>query len=75
MLNFSAGGFKDFTRIAASHPVMWRDIILMNKDNMLPLIDHFKKVLEEFKAYIVKEDAEGLASQLDKSRTVRKMIE
>jgi prephenate dehydrogenase len=74
ILNFSAGGFKDFTRIAASHPVMWRDIMVMNKENMLPLIDHFKKVLEDFKKYIVEEDAEKLTSEFDKSRTVRKKI-
>jgi prephenate dehydrogenase len=74
ILNFSAGGFKDFTRIAASDPVMWRDILLMNKENMLPLIDHFKKVLEEFKAYILKEDSERLTSEFDKSRTLRRMI-
>jgi prephenate dehydrogenase len=75
ILNFSAGGFKDFTRIAASHPVMWRDVFLVNRDNILPLIDHFKKVLEELRSYIVNGDSERLTSALDKSRTFRRKIQ
>lgn len=74
LVNFSAGGFKDFTRIAASHPVMWRDIFFMNKENVLPLIDHFTKVLEELKSYIVQEDSEQLTAVLDKSRRFRRKI-
>ena len=41
ILQYSAGGFRDFTRIAASDPVMWRDIALMNRDNLLTTIDFF----------------------------------
>lgn len=74
IVDFSAGGLRDFTRIAASDPVMWRDIFFMNKDNMLPLIDHFQKVLEELKSNILKEDSEKLTSEFDRSRTFRRKI-
>lgn len=74
IVDFSAGGLRDFTRIAASDPVMWRDIFFMNKENMLPLIAHFQKVLEELKSHIIKEDSEKLISEFDRSRTFRRKI-
>ena len=45
VLKFSAGGFRDFTRIAASDPTMWRDVFLANKDAVLEMLDRFNKDL------------------------------
>ena len=45
MIKFSAGGFRDFTRIAASDPVMWRDVFLNNKDAVLEMLGRFNEDL------------------------------
>ena len=74
IFSFSAGGFKDFTRIAASHPVMWRDIALMNKDKLLPVIKLFQDYLEELKEAIGREDAEKLYSEFQKSRRFKRLM-
>lgn len=74
ILSYSAGGLKDFTRIAASHPTMWKDIFLMNKENVLNSIAHFQSSLEEIKRAIAEEDSEKLVSEFQKSREVRRAI-
>lgn len=74
ILSFSAGGFKDFTRIAASHSEMWRDIALMNKDKLIPVIKLFQDYLNELKDAIEKEDAEKLFSEFQKSRNFRRLM-
>ncbi|PJB38912.1 MAG: cyclohexadienyl dehydrogenase, partial [Deltaproteobacteria bacterium CG_4_9_14_3_um_filter_44_9] len=74
ILSYSAGGLKDFTRIAASHPTMWKDIFLMNKENVLNSITHFQSSLEEIKRAIAEEDSEKLVSEFQKSREVRRAI-
>ena len=74
ILSFSAGGFKDFTRIAASHPEMWRDIALMNKDKLLPAIKLFQEYLEELKEAIRTEDAEKLFAEFQKSRRFKRLM-
>ena len=74
IFSFSAGGFKDFTRIAASHPVMWRDIALMNKDKLLPVIKLFQDYLEELREAIGREDSEKLFSEFQKSRRFRRVM-
>jgi prephenate dehydrogenase len=75
IFSFSAGGFKDFTRIAASHPVMWRDIALMNRDKLLSAIELFQEYLEGLKEAIEKEDAETLFSEFQKSRNFKRLTE
>ena len=45
MIKFSAGGFRDFTRIAASDPVMWRDVFLNNKEAVLEMLGRFNEDL------------------------------
>ena len=75
IFSFSAGGFKDFTRIAASHPVMWRDIALMNKDKLLSAIKLFQEYLEELKEAIEREDAERLLSEFQKSREFKRLMD
>lgn len=60
VLSYSAGGFRDFTRIASSDPVMWRDIALMNRDALLASIDGFSASLAELRTRIVNRDQAGL---------------
>lgn len=61
--SFSGAGFKDFSRIAASDPVMWRDICLYNKDRVLEFIDRFQVSLNQIKNLIAGEQGD----QLEKS--------
>ena len=49
ILEYSAGGFRDFTRIASSDPTMWRDIALSNRDALLEMMEHFEKFFAELK--------------------------
>lgn len=60
VLSYSAGGFRDFTRIASSDPVMWRDIALMNRDALLASIDGFSASLAELRRRIDNSDRAGL---------------
>lgn len=60
VLSYSAGGFRDFTRIASSDPVMWRDIALMNREALLKSIDGFSASLAELRRQVENSDAEGM---------------
>lgn len=60
VLSYTAGGFRDFTRIASSDPVMWRDISLMNKQALLASIDGFSASLAELRRLIDCDDCAGL---------------
>ena len=60
VIQYSAGGLRDFTRIAASDPVMWRDIFIDNSENILKVLESFSKNLEEFKAAIKNKDGDKL---------------
>ncbi len=75
ILSFAAGGFKDFTRIAASHPEMWRDIALMNKDKLLSAINLFQDYLDELKEAIAGEDTEKLFLEFQKSSRFRRLMQ
>jgi len=61
VLSYTAGGFRDFTRIASSDPAMWRDISLMNREALLASIDGFSKSLAELRHRIDCRDPDGLA--------------
>ena len=56
IVKYSAGGLRDFTRIAASNPIMWRDVFIQNKKNTSKMIDRFIKNLEDLKKAIENED-------------------
>ena len=73
ILKFSAGGLRDFSRIAASNEVMWRDIFFNNKINMLKVIDLFIKNLKIFKNDI-KQNKKSLEVKLKKLKKVRQKI-
>ena len=60
VLSYTAGGFRDFTRIASSDPVMWRDIALMNRSALLASIDGFSASLAELRRRIDSSDQAGL---------------
>jgi prephenate dehydrogenase len=60
VLSYTAGGFRDFTRIASSDPVMWRDIALMNREALLSSIDGFSASLAELRRRIDNSDQAGL---------------
>jgi prephenate dehydrogenase len=61
VLSYTAGGFRDFTRIASSDPAMWRDIALMNREALLASIDGFSASLAELRRRIDSSDHAGLA--------------
>ena len=71
---YSAGGLRDFTRIAASNPIMWRDIFIQNKKNTSKMIDNFIENLEDLKKAIEKEDGKKLEEIFIKTKKVRKEI-
>lgn len=76
VIQFSAGAFKDFTRIASSNPVMWRDIFLKNKKPILEMFRRFIADMEDCAAAIESDDAEKLENLISQSRlTRRKVIE
>ena len=70
-VQFSAGGLRDFTRIAASSPEMWRDIFLTNKEVMVEMIDLFQETIEKIKKKILDEDGEGLFEIFDRAKEIR----
>lgn len=74
-LNFSGGGFKDFTRIAASSPEIWRDICLMNSENVVQMIDRYVFALNRFKRELIAKDAKKLEEHLKLASDARRGLE
>jgi cyclohexadieny/prephenate dehydrogenase len=74
VLKFSAGGFRDFTRIAASDPTMWRDVFLANKDAVLEMLGRFNEDVASLTKAIRKGDGEALFEQFTRTRAIRKGI-
>ena len=74
LIKFSAGGLRDFSRIAASNEIMWRDVFLSNKKNMVSAINLFTKNLNLFKKNIERKDSKELVKKLINSKKVRKQI-
>tara|TARA_A100001015_G_C15041234_1_gene739780 strand:- start:3667 stop:4542 length:876 start_codon:yes stop_codon:yes gene_type:complete len=74
VIKYAASGFRDFTRIAASDPIMWRDIILYNKNSILKMLDFFKKDLSKLENAIKKDEGDFLFSLFSKTRKIRKDI-
>ncbi len=74
LLSFSAGGFRDFTRIASSDPVMWRDIALTNRDAILETMDFFSGYLERLRTLVETGDGGGLESFFKNSKQKRDAI-
>ncbi len=74
IIKYSAGGLRDFTRIAASNPIMWRDIFIQNKTNTSKEIEKFIANLEDLKNAIKNEDGKKLEEIFIKTKKIRKEI-
>ena len=74
IIQYSAGGLRDFTRIAASDPLMWKDIFIDNSENILKVLDNYSKNLEEIKSAIKNKDSKKLLEIFLSTRKVRKEI-
>lgn len=74
VIKFSAGGFRDFTRIAASDPTMWRDVFLNNKDAVLEILGRFTEDLSALQRMIRWGDGEGLFALFTRTRNIRRSI-
>ena len=73
-LKFAAGGLRDFTRVAASHPVMWRDIFLMNRAPILRVLAAYRSSLAGLEAAIRDGDGDALTARLARARLAREEI-
>jgi cyclohexadieny/prephenate dehydrogenase len=74
VLKFSAGGFRDFTRIAASDPTMWRDVFLANKDAVLEMLGTFNEDLAQLTRAIRRGDGDALFEHFTRTRAIRRGI-
>ena len=74
VVKYSAGGLRDFTRIAASNPIMWRDVFIQNKKNTVTMIDNFIANLEDLKKAIQNEDGKKLEEIFTKTKKIREEI-
>ena len=74
VMKYAAGGFRDFTRIAGSDPIMWRDIFLNNKEAVLEMLGRFIEDLTALQKSIRWEDGEALEKLFNKTRAIRKGV-
>ena len=74
VIKFSASGFRDFTRIAASDPIMWRDVFLNNKDAVLEMLGRFNEDLAQLQRAIRWGDGDALQKFFTRTRAIRKGI-
>lgn len=74
VIKFSASGFRDFTRIAASDPVMWRDVFLTNRDAVLEMLGRFLEDLSVLQRAVRVGDGEGLEELFTRTRAIRRSI-
>jgi cyclohexadieny/prephenate dehydrogenase len=74
VIAFSAGGFRDFTRIAASDPVMWRDIFLNNREAVLEILQRFNEDLTALQRAIRRGEGETLHAWFTRTRAIRRSI-
>jgi cyclohexadieny/prephenate dehydrogenase len=74
VIKFSAGGFRDFTRIAASDPTMWRDVFLSNRDAVLEMLGRFSEDLSQLQRAIRFGDGDALFDRFTRTRAIRRSI-
>jgi cyclohexadieny/prephenate dehydrogenase len=74
VIKYSAGGFRDFTRIAASDPTMWRDVFLTNRDAVLEMLGRFTEDLTALQRAIRREDGQALFDLFTRTRDIRRSI-
>jgi len=74
VIKYSAGGLRDFTRIASSNPIMWRDIFIDNSENILKVLDSFTSNLEEMKKAIREKNSDKLIQIFSSTQEIRKEV-
>lgn len=74
VIKYSAAGFRDFTRIAASDPVMWRDVFLNNREAVLEMLGRFTEDLTALQRAVRRGDGEGLQALFTRTRAIRRSI-
>jgi cyclohexadieny/prephenate dehydrogenase len=74
LVKFSAGGFRDFTRVAGSDPEMWRDIFLANNSQIQKLTNNFISELKKFSKTLNQGNSQNLLTKLKKTKNVRDRI-
>ena len=74
VIKFSAGGFRDFTRIAASDPTMWRDVFLNNKEAVMEMLRRFSDDLTELRSAIEGADGDTLFRRFSEARAIRRDV-
>jgi prephenate dehydrogenase len=74
IFNYAAGGFRDFTRIASSDPVMWRDVCISNSDALLKFIEGYKDELDQVSSAIRDQDGERLLQLFGKAKSERDLL-
>ena len=74
IVKYSAGGLRDFTRIAASNPIMWRDIFIQNRENTSKMIDKFIESLKDLKKAIKSKNEKKLEKIFTETKKIRKEI-
>jgi len=75
VIKYSAAGFRDFTRLAGSDPIMWRDVYSKNKEAVIEMLGRFSEDLSTFQKAIRNEDIKFLEAKFNNSRKIRKIIE
>jgi prephenate dehydrogenase len=70
----AAGGFRDLTRIAASHPVMWRDILMSNRHTVLSLMDDWLEEMQRFRRAIEADDEQEVEALFDRAKRLREQL-
>jgi len=71
LFGFAAGGFRDFTRIASSHPEMWRDVCMANRDELGKELQRFSMKLDQLKKLLESKDAAALEKLFAEARAAR----
>ena len=74
IIKYSAGGLRDFTRIASSDPLMWKDIFIDNSENILKILEQFSKNIDDFKKAIIEKNGDKLLKMFSSTKIVRKEI-
>lgn len=71
IFRFAAGGFRDFSRIASSNPVMWRDISMTNREKLLQTLEHFRQQLDQVESMIRNEQGDELLDLFERAKKAR----
>jgi cyclohexadieny/prephenate dehydrogenase len=74
VIKYSASGFRDFTRIAASDPTMWRDVFLNNRDAVLEVLGRFNEDLSQLQRAVRNGDGKTLFDWFTRTRAIRRAI-